>query len=111
VDPYRTCEGVACTDLLLVKERRTVAVAPEAMRDPPLLRAALLEMWERYREPRPGSVPDLARGALRVIRDGPRVGVDPPNLRRAHRSYQKLWQALEPAQREGLDDPNTLPFP
>jgi hypothetical protein len=111
VDAYRYCDGVCCTDLMLIKERRTIAIAPEAWREPPLLRAALLEMWERYREPRPGSVPDLARGTLRVLRDGSRVGVDAPTLRRAQHAYRKLWDALEPEQRAGLDDPNSLPFP
>ncbi len=111
VDPYRYCEGVSCADVLLIKERRTIAVAPEAVREPPLLRAALLEVWERYREPRPGSAPDLARGALRVVRDGGRVGVDVATLRRAQHGYRKLWKSLEPAQRAGLEDPDSLPFP
>jgi len=66
---------------------------------------------ERYREPRPGSVPDLARGTLRVLRDGGRVGVDAATLRRAQHGYRQLWEALEPAQRECLDDPDSLPFP
>jgi hypothetical protein len=111
VDPYRYCEGIACADLLVIKERRTIAIAPEAVRDPPLLRAALLEIWERYRQPRPGSLPDLARGALRVVRDGSRVGVDTRTLRRAQHDYRKLWESLEPPLRAGLEDPDALPFP
>jgi hypothetical protein len=95
----------------VIRERRTILLAQEAVREPPLLRAALLDVWERYRTPRPGSVPDLARGSLRVLTDGGRVGVDARTLRRAHHGYRQLWAALEPAQRAGLADPDTLVLP
>ncbi len=111
VDPYASCSGVTCADLAVIRERRTVLLAPDAVREPALLRAALLEIWERYRTPRPGSVPDLARGSLRVIEDGARVGVDAPTLRRAHHGYRQLWAALAPDERSGLVDPETLVVP
>jgi hypothetical protein len=95
----------------VIRDRRTILLAPEAVREPPLLRAALLEIWERYKTPRPGSVPDLARGSLRVVTDGARVGVDAPTLRRAHHGYRQLWAALEPAQRADLADPDGLELP
>ncbi len=95
----------------MIRERRTILLASEAVREPALLRAALLEIWERYRTPRPGSVPDLARGSLRVITDGGRVSVDARNLRRAHHGYRQLWSALQPAERAGLVDPETLALP
>jgi hypothetical protein len=107
VDPYAVCEGVACADLVLLRGRRTILLAPEAMRSPSTLRATLLEIWERYREPRPGSLRDLARGARRIEQDGPRVGVsDPGVLRRARLTYLQLYEALPPEQRAGLSDPH-----
>lgn len=111
VDPYASCSGVTCADLAVIRERRTILIAPEAVREPPLLRAALLEIWERYQTPRPGSVPDLARGSLRVVTDGARVGVDARTLRRAHHGYRQLWAELEPAERAGLTDPDHLALP
>jgi hypothetical protein len=36
---------------------------------------------------------------------------DPRVLRLAHFHYRKLWSALEPEQREGLDDPASLVLP
>lgn len=109
---YGACDGVACADLALIRERRTILLAPDAFDSPAWLRASLLEIWERYRRPRPGSVPDLARGTLRVMRDGPRVGVDDPQLLRlAHRSYRRLYASLPPEKRADLPDPAGLPFP
>ncbi len=112
VDPYAVCEGLACADLLVMKGRRTILLAPETVRKPEALRATLLEIWERYREPRPGSVRDLARGALRVVRDGPRVGVtDPGLLRRARLRYRQLYESLPPEERDALPDPDTVALP
>jgi hypothetical protein len=112
VDPYAVCEGVACADLVIMTGRRTILLAPEATRSPEALRATLLEIWERYREPRPGSVHDLARGALRVARDGPRVGAtDPDLLRRARLRYRQLYESLPPEERDGLPDPDTAALP
>lgn len=109
---YTSCNGVACADLRVVAERRTVLLAEQAFDNPSRLRASLLEIWERYREPRPGSIPDLARGALRVVRDGPRVGVrDAALLRRAHHSYRGLWEQLPPDRRRELPDPDELDYP
>ena len=97
---------MACANLALIAERRTILLAPEAFAGPVQLRATLLEIWERYRQPQPGSLHDLARGALRLIRDGPRVGVDDPFLlRRAHHVYRRLYEQLPPARRTDLPAP------
>ncbi len=109
---YAACDGMACADVGLIGERRTILLAPEAFESPGQLRATLLEVWERYREPRPGSVPDLARGALRVIRDGYRVGVrELYILRRAHHVYRQLYLELPGGERADLPDPDELQFP
>lgn len=112
VDRYASCDGIACADLTVMRGRRTVRIAEAAFDSPVRLRASLLEIWERYRQPRPRSTPDLARAAQRVLRDGPRVGVnDPAVLRRAHHRYRRLWQRLPPEQRSGLVDPDALDYP
>ena len=106
---YAVCEGLSCGELVIVRERRTILLADGSFDSPSVLRASLLEVWERYREPRPGSVPDLARAALRVIRDGPRVGVTDPNtLRRARYVYTRLWERLPAGEYAELPDPETL---
>jgi hypothetical protein len=108
-DPYAVCEGIACADLIVAQERRTILLSPNLIGQPAALRAALLEVWERYRAPRPGSLPDLARGALRVVEDGPRVGVDDPKLLlRAKFTYRQLYEQLSPAERAELPDPDTV---
>ena len=110
--PYTVCDGMACAELVVVHERRTIRLAGEAFDSPTRLRATLLEVWERYRQPRPGSVPDLARGALRVLRDGRKVGVnDVFILRQAHHIYGQLYGLIPPDQRGDLPDPDSIPFP
>jgi hypothetical protein len=109
VDELVVCEGIACADLVVIQERRTILLAPEALRSHAAVRATLLEIWERYREPRPGSLLDLARGALRVALDGERVGVnDHRLLSRARLVYGQLYRTLPPGRRTGLPDPDTL---
>lgn len=111
-DRYGACQGIACADLRVERGRRTITLAPEAFSSEARLRASLLEIWVRYREPRSGSLRDLARGALRVLREGPRVGIlDVALLRLAHHSYRQLYRRLSRSEREGLPDPDTLPFP
>ncbi len=111
-DPYAVCDGLACANLRLVRGRRTIGLAREAFSSPSRLRASLLEIWERYQEPRPGSVRDLARAALLVLSDGPRVGVNHRRtLRLAHHRYRQLWLQLDASERAGLTDPDRIPFP
>ena len=111
-DPYAVCEGVACAEVAVIAGHRTILIAREAFTSDARLRATLLEIWERYREPRPGSVRDLARGALRILEDGPRVGVDDiRTLRLAHHTYRQHWSDLPSDRREGLLDPDRVPFP
>jgi hypothetical protein len=111
-DRYQVCDGMVCAHLRLIDERRTILIAPEAFHSPSQLRATLLEIWERYREPRRASIRDLARGALRVAQDGRRVGVDDAyTLRRAHHIYRQLHGQLSREDRAGLPDPDALPFP
>ena len=111
VDPYAVCEGIACADLVVIGERRTILLAPESIRNDSVLRATLLEIWERYREPRPGSVRDLAHGALRIVQDGPGVGVEDPVLRNARLEYTQLYRSLPPEERRGLPAPDTIALP
>lgn len=112
VDRYGNCDGVSCADVVLYKGRRTIMVASDAFESRSRLRAALLEIWERYRQPHPGSVRDLARGALRVTRDGARAGVqDVEVLRRAHHGYRRFWLQLPEAERGDLPAPDAVPFP
>jgi hypothetical protein len=109
VDPYAVCDGVRCADIRTVRRRRTIGIAPEALESEARLRASLLEVWDRYREPRPGSRHDLARGTLRVIQDGPRAGVhDRQTLRIARLTYRQIWTRLPPGERTDLPDPDTL---
>ena len=111
-DAYAVCNGLFCADLIMYKERRTIILAREAFDSRSRLRASLLEIWERYQEWRPGSVPDLARAALRVIQDGERVGVSDVYIRRhAHHRYRQLYEKLSAAEREPLTDPDSLIFP
>ena len=69
LDRYGSCDGITCADLLVIKERRTIMFEHDGLRTPSTVRASLLDIWERYRQPRPGSLPDLARGAQRVLID------------------------------------------
>lgn len=111
-DPFAACDGIACATLVILQERRTILLARDAASDEALLRASLLDIWERYQNPRPGSTRDLARGALRVVRDGPRVGVDDRALlRRAHHTYGQLYRSLAAEERADLPDPAALAFP
>ncbi len=109
---YTVCNGMACADLVLIGERRTILLAPESFESPSRLRATLVEVWGRYQEPRTPRVRDLAEGSLRIQRDGPRAGVDDPVvLRDAYFSYRQLWQDLPPDERRDLPPPDTLAYP
>jgi hypothetical protein len=109
-DPRAVCDGLSCADLVIENERRMILVADGAFASPSKLRASLLEIWARYKEPRHGNVRDLARAALVVIRDGPRAGVtDPGVLGDARFVYRQLYARLPAAQQAELPDPSDLP--
>ena len=111
-DRHASCDGFACADLVVIQERRTILLARDAFDSCDALRAALLEIWERYRDPQRGSTRDFARGALRVASDGSRVGIEEKAiLRAAHHTYRQLFDQLPPAQRVDLPDPDTVSFP
>lgn len=111
-DAAAVCLDLSCAEVLVRRNRRTIVIAPEAFDTPDRLRATLLEVWHRYREPRPQSVRDRAGAALRVLLDGPAVGVrDRYLLREAFRVYRMRFEELSPAERQGLRDPDTLVYP
>ncbi|HTO69627.1 MAG TPA: hypothetical protein VMR31_07170 [Myxococcota bacterium] len=100
---------MACADLAVVDGRRTILVADAAFATPSKLRASLLEIWSRYREPRRGNARDLARSALLVATDGRRAGVtDGDVLDDASYFYGKLYEQLPAQQRAGLPDPRSV---
>jgi hypothetical protein len=107
-DPRAVCDGISCADLVIEGETRTILVADGGFATPSKLRASLLEIWARYREPRRGNARDLARAALVVVRDGPRVGVGPGDVGDARFVYRQLWERLSDAQRADLPDPASL---
>ncbi len=111
-EPYAVCVRIACAEIVWRRTRRVIEIAPEAFWTPQQLRCTLLEVWARYRTPRPEYIPDLARGALRVVQDGARVGItDRYLLREAFRAYRFYWEQLEPEQRPDLPAPDDLPYP
>jgi hypothetical protein len=111
-DPYAVCAGVSCATLVVLKERRTVLLAQGALDSDAALRASLLDIWERYESPHPDSVCDELRGMLRVVRDGPRVGVDDVDiLRRAHHAYRRLYVGMRDSECGDLPQPDELAFP
>jgi hypothetical protein len=111
-DPYAVCAGVSCATIVVLKERRTVLLAKGALDSDAALRASLLDIWERYESPHPDSVCDELRGMLRVVRDGPRVGVDDVGiLRRAHHAYRRLHVALGDTECGDPPHPDELAFP
>ncbi len=112
IDPHAVCQGIACAEVVVISDRRTILLAPESLRSDSVLRATLLEIWERYREPRPGAQRDLARGTLRIVRDGPTVGVEDERvLGRARLEYGQLYGTLSRQEREGLPDPDGIALP
>lgn len=113
-DMLAACDGLACADVRVISHRRTIVVAREAFASRGRLRLTLLEVWERYRTPRAGPARgrDLARGLLRVLRDGERAGIDDRKLLRlAHVHYEKQYARLEGADRRDLPRPGELPYP
>ena len=108
-DAHAVCDGMSCADLVIEKDTRTILVADGAFESPSKLRASLLEIWARYKEPRRGNVRDLARGALLVIQKGPSAGVtDPGVIGDARYVYKQLWDRLPDSQRADLPAPSSL---
>jgi len=108
-DRYVVCDGMSCADLVVTSDRRTILVADGAFATPSKLRASLLEIWARYREPRRGNVRDLARAALLVAQQGRREGVtDRAVLDDARFFYGKLYEQLPAQQRADLPDPRSV---
>ena len=108
-DAHAVCDGMSCADLVIEKDTRTILVADGAFASPSKLRASLLEIWARYKEPRRGNVRDLARGALLVVQKGRSAGVtDPGVIADARYVYKQLWDRLPAAQRTDLPPPASL---
>jgi hypothetical protein len=109
-DPMTVCDGLTCSDLVLIDDRRTIRLANGAFTSPSRLRATLLEIWPRYAKPRRSDVVGLARAALLVVTDGPRAGIsDPEVMSSARFYYRQLWNLTPPATRANLPAPDTLP--
>jgi hypothetical protein len=111
-DAYVMCEGVSCSELRIVERRRTILLARDAFASPSRLRASLLDIQGRYRNPRAASAADQARSAVRILRDGPRVGVsDRRLLRETHHLYRQLYGGLSADERAELPGPDDLEYP
>ena len=111
-DPYVVCEAISCAELQVRNGRRTVLLAREAWDSPERLRASLLDIWGRYQKPRAPDYRDKAESALRVLSDGPRVGIaDPVFLRRVYHMYRQLWSQVPPSQLGALPRPDDLAYP
>lgn len=109
---YAVCDGMACADVVLVENRRTIRLAAGAFQNPSKLRATLLEIWPRYQLPRRPNARELAASALLVAREGPRVGVtDPDVLADARFAYRRLYEQLPNAKRKDLPTPDSLARP
>ncbi len=110
--PYVVCEAISCAELQVRSGRRTVLLAREAWDSPARLRASLLDIWGRYQKPRAPDYRDKAESALRVLRDGPRVGIeDLVFLRRVYHMYRQLWSQVPDKQRAALPRPDDLAYP
>ena len=108
-DPITVCDGLTCSDIVLIDERRTIRLASGAFANASKLRATLLEIWPRYGMPRRSDVRALAGAALLVATDGPRTGVtDPEILGQARFFYRQLWNRLPAEERAELPAPDTL---
>jgi hypothetical protein len=108
-DRIAVCDGLACADVVLKDDRRTIRLADGAFQSPSKLRATLLEVWPRYELPRRANAHELALSALLVAREGPRAGVtDPEVLADARYFYRRLYDQLAPPQRADLPSPESL---
>jgi hypothetical protein len=108
-DRYAVCDGIACADVVIVDNRRTIRLAHGAFQSPSKLRASLLDVWPRYELPRRANARELAESALLVVREGGKAGVDDPEiLADARFAYRRLYEHLDAADRAGLPAPETL---
>jgi hypothetical protein len=108
-DKFAVCDGIACADVVLIENRRTVRLAAGAFQNPSKLRATLLDVWPRYELPRRPNAHELAESALLVVREGPKAGItDPEVIADARFSYRRLYEQLAAAQRKDLPPPDSL---
>ena len=111
-DPYVVCIDLSCAELRVRDRRRTILLAPEAFESASLLRASLLDIWGRYKNPGVPTPYQRAQSALRILKSGSEVGVTDRSLLRAtHHRYGQLYLLLEPEQQGELPRPDDLAYP
>ena len=111
IDRYVVCDGLSCTELRVIRGRRTILISPETFETPGRLRASLLDIWGRYKKPRTPTTADQARSALRIVSHGADVGIDRRLRQHTHHSYRQLYTQLSPKEREPFPPPDDLVYP
>lgn len=111
IDRYVVCDGFSCTELRVIRGRRTILIATDAFESPGRLRASLLDIWGRYQQPHAPSTADQAKSALRIVRHGAEVGVDRRLRQEAHHGYRQLYAHLSAQERERFPPPDDLVYP
>lgn len=111
-DEYVVCTGITCAELRVRDRRRTILLAPDAFASASRLRASLLDIWGRYKNPGIPTPSERAQSALRILKYGPGLGVTDRSLLRAiqHR-YRQLYDLLDADERSELPRPDDLAYP